>query len=82
MLKLFPTKRGIPDSLSPKTIMSGETLDFKNHLRLQMEQYCHVHEEETPSNIQVPRTKGGIYLGPSGNLQSGYKFTALNSGRN
>jgi hypothetical protein len=41
-----------------------------------------VHEEETPRNIQIARTKGAISLGPSGNLQGGFKVMALNSGKN
>jgi hypothetical protein len=61
--------------------MSGETLDFKKHLSLQIGQYCQVHEEDTPRNSQVARTKGAISLGPSGNLQGGFKFMALNSGK-
>ena len=36
LLNFFPTKGGISDSLSPKTIMSGEILDYKKHLSLQM----------------------------------------------
>jgi hypothetical protein len=80
MLNFFPTKRGISDTLSPKTIMSGETLNYKKHLSLQVGQYCQVHEEDTPHNSQSPRTKGAISLGPSGNLQGGYKFMALNTG--
>jgi hypothetical protein len=61
--------------------MSGETLDFKKHLSLQIGQYCQVHEEDTHRNGQVARTKGAISLGPSGNLQGGFKFMALNSGK-
>jgi hypothetical protein len=81
MLKFFPTKRGISNTLSPKTIMSGETLDYKRHLSLQVGQYCQVHKEDTPRNSQSLRTKGAILLGSSGNLQGGYKFMALNSGK-
>jgi hypothetical protein len=62
LLNFFPTKGGILDTLSPKTIMSGETLDYKKHLRLQLGQYCQVHEEDTPRNSLRPRTKG--LLGP------------------
>ena len=40
----FPTKGGISENLSPKTIMSGEILDYKKHLSLQILQYCQVHE--------------------------------------
>jgi hypothetical protein len=35
LLTFPPTKGGVSDTLSPKTIMSGETLDFKKHLSLQ-----------------------------------------------
>jgi hypothetical protein len=81
LLNFFPTKGGVSDTLSPKTIMSGETLYFKKHLSLQIGQYCQVHEEYTPRNSQVARTKGAISLGPSVNLQGGFKFIALNSGK-
>jgi hypothetical protein len=81
MFNIFPTKGGISDTLSPKTIMSRETLDYKKHLSLQVGQYCQVHEEDTPCNSQSPRTKGAILLQPSGNLQGGYKFMALNTGK-
>jgi hypothetical protein len=81
MLNFFPTKGGISDNISPKTIMSGEVLDYKKHLCLQIGQYCQVHEEELPRNGQAARTKGAILLGPSGNLQGGFKFMALNTGK-
>jgi hypothetical protein len=77
----FPTKGGVSDTLSPKTIMSGEMLDYKKHMSLQLEQYCQVHEEDNPRNSQISRNKGVISLGPSGNLQGGFKFIALNSGK-
>jgi hypothetical protein len=79
MPNFFTTKGGISNTLSPTTIMSGETLDYKKHLSLQVGQYCQVHEEDTPCISQSPRTKGAISLGPSGNLQGGYKFMALNT---
>jgi hypothetical protein len=68
LLNCFPTAGGVSDTLSPRTIMSGETLECKKHLSLQVGQYCQVHEEENPRNTQVARTKGAISLGPSGNL--------------
>jgi hypothetical protein len=79
MLNFFPTKReGFP---SPKTIVSGETLDYKKHFSLQVGQYCQLHKEDTLCNSQSPRTKGAISLGPSGNLQGGYKFMTLTTGK-
>jgi hypothetical protein len=77
ILNHFPPKGRIPDTISPKTIMAGETLHFKRHLSLQIGQYCQVHEEEQPRNSQLPRTQGAICLGPSGNIQGGYKFMTL-----
>ena len=40
-----------------------------------------MHEEDAPRNSQNPKTKGAISLGPSGNLQGGFKFMALNTGK-
>jgi hypothetical protein len=81
LLNLFPTKGGVSETLSHNTIMSGETLDYKKHLSLQIGQYCQVHEEDHPHNSQLARTKGAISLGPSGNMQGGFKFMALNTGK-
>ena len=77
LLNYFPVKGGISATISPKTIMTGETLHYKKHLRLQLGQYCQVHEEDQPRNSQLPRTQGAICLGPSGNMQGGFKFMTL-----
>jgi hypothetical protein len=79
LLIFFLTKGGVSETMSPKTIMSGEILDYKKHLSLQIRQYCQVHEEDHPRNSQLARTKGAISLGPSVNLQGGFKFIALNT---
>ena len=44
ILNYFPTKGGISNTLSPKTIMLGETLDYKKHFCLRLGQYCQLHE--------------------------------------
>ena len=81
MINAFPTKGSISATLSPMTIMSGEVLDYKKQLALQVGSYCQVHEEEFPRNSQLPRTRGAIALGPTGNVQGGFRFMALNTGR-
>ena len=68
-LNSFPMKGRISDSLAPNTIMSGDTLDFKKHLRLQLGRYCQLHEYKIPRNSQSTRTKEVICLGSSGNIQ-------------
>jgi hypothetical protein len=50
LLNHFPAKGGISENISPKTIMTGETLHYKKHLSLQIGEYCQVHEEDTPRN--------------------------------
>jgi hypothetical protein len=81
LLNVFPTKGGVSETLIPKTIMLGETLDYKKHSILQIGQYCQVHEEDHPHNSQLARTKGAISLGTSGNMQGGFKIMALNTGK-
>ena len=80
-LTFFPGKGGISANLSPRMIMMGESLDFKKHLSLQFGEYCQVHEEDTPRNSQTARTKAAICLGPSGNIQGGFKFMSLQTGK-
>ena len=41
-----------------------------------------MHDEDYPCNIQNHRAKGAISLGPSGELQGGFKFMALNIEQN
>jgi len=77
MLNYFPTKGGISAIYSPRTIMSGETLNFKKHLSLKVGQYCQIHEEDEPRNSQLPRTQGANCLGPSDNIQGGFNFMTL-----
>ena len=43
--------------------------------------YAQTHEEDTPRNSMKPRTIGAICLGPMENLQGGYKFMSLESGK-
>ena len=43
-------------------------------------EYCQVHEEDKPRNIEAARTQGAIFLGPCGNLQGGFYFMSLASG--
>ena len=56
----------------PRYILNGEKLDYKNHLQLQYGNYCRVHKNETPHNIDKARNqgcKGDICLGSNGKRQ-------------
>ena len=67
MINYLPVKGGVFAILSPNTIMYGETLHYKQHLGVKIVKYYQVHEQEDPSNSQVPQTKGYIFLGTSVN---------------
>ena len=79
MLNHFPVKVGISDTISPTTTMIGESLHYKQHLNIQIGQYFQLHVEDTPHNRIQPHTKGAISMGPSGNVQGGFKFMSLRS---
>jgi hypothetical protein len=79
LLNYFPVKGGISIQFSPKTIMLGKTLNYKQ-CSLQFRMYCQVHEEEGPRNSLIAWTAGAISLSPSSNQQGGHLFMSLNTG--
>ena len=81
MLNYFLTKQGVSSELSPRSILTGESLDYKKHLTIQPGQYCQVHENEGPRNSDKARTQGAICLGPYSNLQGVFKFMSLKTGQ-
>ena len=55
--------------------MTGQTLSFQRHARLELGVYVQTHEEH--DNSMGPRTLGAICLGPTGNQQGGHWFLSL-----
>ena len=80
-LNYFPIKAGVSTTMSPRAILNGENLDYKNHLRLQHGQYCQLHENETPCNINKAITWGDICLVPCDNNKDSYHFVSLTTGQ-
>ena len=74
-------KSGVSNDLGPGTILDGIEPDFNLHYKIPLGTYCQVHEGDVPMNTNAPRTIGAIYLGPSGNLQGGYEFLSISTGR-
>ena len=58
--------------------MTGHTLNFQCHARLELGAYVQMHEEH--DNSMGSRTLGAICLGPTGNQQGGHWFLSLTSG--
>ena len=78
-LNCVPHKDGIHLTLSPCTIVTGLTIDYDKHCKLQFGTYVQVHEQH--NNSMIPRTSGAIALRPTGNAQGSYYFLSLHSGK-
>ena len=78
---MFPAKGGVTN-VSPRTLMTGVKLDYNRHCRLPFRSYVQVHKEPSATNSPTARTIGAITLGPTGNLQGGYKFLNLRTVKN
>ena len=81
-LNAFPPKSGLSKTYSPRTIMTGKTLDWKKSCKLHFGAYAQVHEDINVTNMLEERTQGAILLGPTGNLQVTYNFFSLRSVNN
>ena len=77
----FSVKLGISEKWSPREIVSRHKLDAKMHCKVPFEAYCEIHVYPYITNMMEPRTKWGICLGPTGNMQGSYKFLSLSTGK-
>jgi hypothetical protein len=81
LLNYFPPKSSISDTISPRTLLTGSTLNYKKDFFLPFGSYRQVHEDAASRNSMIACTKAAIYLGPTHNLQGGHHFMALDTGR-
>ena len=78
-LNMFPANDGVSSTLSPRRIMTGQQCDYTLHGQLQYGEYAQVHESH--DNSMSSRTTGAIALRPTGNVQGGYYFLSLSTGK-
>ena len=78
-LNAFPAAGGASQDLSPRTIITGQQVDYKWHCRFQFGEYAQTHEEH--NNSMNPRTVGAIALRPVGNGQGSFYFLSITTGR-
>jgi hypothetical protein len=76
----IPVKLGISEKWSPREIMSRHKLDAKMHCKVPFGAYFEVHVDPDITNMIEPRTRWGICLRPTGNIQGSYKFLSLSTG--
>ncbi len=77
----FPVRSGISEKWGTHELVSRTKLDAKLHCRALFGSYCETHEDPDITNTLDPRTKWGICMGPTGNLQGSYKFLSLSTGK-
>ena len=78
-LNVFPVSKGVSQDLSPRTILTGQKVDYKRHCRFQFGEYTQTHEEH--NNSMNPRTVGALALRPVGNGQGSFYFLSVATGR-
>ena len=78
-LNMFPRKGGISQTMSPCTLLTGLTMNYNRHCRLEFGEYVQTHEEH--DNSLNPHTIGALALRPTGNVQGGYFFFSLTTGK-
>ena len=61
----FPAKGGVSMTLSPGTVVTGLTIDCKNHCRLEFGEYVQTYENNAPRNNTQARSLGAFALGPT-----------------
>ena len=64
---------------SPRTIITGKALDWKQICKLHFGAYAQVHKDRNVTNTLEERTQGAICLGLTGNLQGTYNLLLLRS---
>ena len=72
-LNAFPVLGGSSGNLSPRTILTGQKVDYKRRCRFQFGEYTQTHEEH--KNSMNPRTVGALALRPVGNGQGSFYFS-------
>ena len=78
-LNALPTSPSVGGELRPRQIVTGLTVDYNKHSRLQFGKYAQVHEAH--DNTMQERSIGAIVTSPNGNAQGSYLFINLATGR-
>ena len=78
-LNMFPPNDGVSNTLSPRSLITGQQIDYHKHCRIECGAYAQTHEEH--SNDMGERTIGALALRPRGTDDGGYYFLSLSSGK-
>jgi hypothetical protein len=78
-INAYPHRLGVSQTLSPRTLVTGQAIDYTKHCRVEFGQYVQTHEKH--DNTIATGTIGALALRPTGNQQGGHYFYSLMSGR-
>ena len=78
-LNAFPAAGGASQDLSPRTILTGQQVNYKQHCHYQFGEYTQTHKER--NNSMNPRMVGAIALRLVGNGQGSFYFLSIATGR-
>ena len=78
-LNAFPPKRGLSNTYTQRTIMTGKALNWKKSCNLHFGAYVQVHGYRNVANTLEEKTQRSICLRPTGNLQGTYILFLLRS---
>ena len=73
----MPPNDSFGNGLSPRTIVTGQKLDYNRHCRFQFGEYAQTHEQH--DNSMNPRTIGALALRPTGNAQGSFYFMSIST---
>ena len=59
-LNALPVKSGTSSTISPQTLMTGTTIGFKKHCKIQFSAYAEAHEKTFPYNFTQYRIEPSI----------------------
>ena len=59
-LNSFPHQDGISETLSPHTIITGQTIDYNQHCHYEYEEYVQTHKQH--DNTMAPCTIGALAM--------------------
>jgi hypothetical protein len=69
-LNSFPHPNGVLAELSPRTIITGQAVNFNLHCKYEFGEYVQTHEQH--DNSMAPHTIGALSMHPTGNVQGNY----------
>ena len=76
-LNALPVNSGMSCTISLRTLMTGTTIEFNKHCKIEFGAYTKAHEKTFPRNSTQSHTEPAICLGTTGNLQGSYWFLNL-----